>query len=146
MTCASNRLESAVVPGKGTAQETQTKVRADMKKRDLEAMSIESLWALHEQVTMILARRLSFEKRELEKRLATLGDNSLSRSNIANADEPKPRRKYPRVLPKYFNPSMPTQTWSGRGKKPRWLVGQLKAGHKLEEFRIDRHGDPRHNG
>ncbi|MEO6783436.1 MAG: H-NS family nucleoid-associated regulatory protein, partial [Bradyrhizobium sp.] len=28
------------------------------------------------------------------------------------------------------------ETWSGRGKKPRWLVSALKAGSKIEDFRI----------
>jgi DNA-binding protein H-NS len=45
-----------------------------------------------------------------------------------------PRRKYPKVLPKYCNPLVPSETWSGRGKRPRWLVAALKTGH---EFKID---------
>jgi DNA-binding protein H-NS len=48
-----------------------------------------------------------------------------------------PRRKYPRVYPKYQNPQEPSETWSGRGKTPRWLVAALKTGHKLEEFAIN---------
>ena len=48
----------------------------------------------------------------------------------------QPRRKYPKVVPKYFNPLVPMETWSGRGKQPRWLVAALQSGHKLEEFRI----------
>jgi DNA-binding protein H-NS len=45
------------------------------------------------------------------------------------------RRKYPRVLPKYRNPQT-AETWSGRGKLPRWLVAAMKMGRKMEEFRI----------
>jgi DNA-binding protein H-NS len=48
----------------------------------------------------------------------------------------RPRRKYPRVLPKYRNPQT-SETWSGRGKRPRWLVAAMKSGRKIEEFRID---------
>jgi DNA-binding protein H-NS len=47
----------------------------------------------------------------------------------------KPRRKYPRVLPKYRNPQT-SETWSGRGKLPRWLAAAMKSGRKLEDFRI----------
>jgi DNA-binding protein H-NS len=27
-------------------------------------------------------------------------------------------------------------TWTGRGKQPRWLVQALSAGHKIEEFLV----------
>jgi DNA-binding protein H-NS len=47
----------------------------------------------------------------------------------------KRRRKYPRVMPKYRNPQT-SETWSGRGKLPRWLVAAMKTGRKIEEFRI----------
>ena len=48
----------------------------------------------------------------------------------------KTRRKYPCVLPKYRNPQSPTETWSGRGKLPRWLVVATENGRRIEEFRI----------
>ena len=54
----------------------------------------------------------------------------------------KPRRKYPRVLPKYRNPQT-SETWSGRGKRPRWLVAAMKSGHKIEEFKISDGGSRR---
>lgn len=40
------------------------------------------------------------------------------------------------VQPKYRNPGSPGEMWSGRGKKPKWLEGQLAKGRKLEEFAI----------
>src|SRR5699024_3805828 len=33
----------------------------------------------------------------------------------------KTRRSTGKVPPKYFNPSNPSETWSGRGKRPRWF-------------------------
>jgi len=47
------------------------------------------------------------------------------------------RRAYPRVFPKYRNPAEPSETWAGRGKKPRWLTAQLKSGKQIDDFRID---------
>jgi DNA-binding protein H-NS len=44
------------------------------------------------------------------------------------------------VPPKYHNPDDPTQTWAGRGLKPRWLAAALKAGRKLEDFSIEATG------
>ena len=43
-----------------------------MKKIDLETMSVDDLWLLHEEVSRILSARITSEKRELEKRLAVL--------------------------------------------------------------------------
>lgn len=111
-----------------------------MRKLDLEAMDFDELWLLHEELTKILSEKITAEKLELEKRLAQL--NRVEKIGEAGAapEEPRtdraPRRKYPKVLPKYCNPSAPTETWSGRGKQPRWLVSALKSGHKLEEFKI----------
>jgi DNA-binding protein H-NS len=117
---------------------------AQVKKIDLEAMSVDDLWLLHEKISRLLSARITSEKRELEKRLAVLnrgkeaieGGDSLQSYN-ANG---KARRKYPRVFPKYRNPQVPSETWSGRGKQPRWLVAALKLGRKIEDFRIGETG------
>jgi DNA-binding protein H-NS len=111
-----------------------------MKKTNLEAMSVDDLWSLHEEISRILSTRITSEKHELEKRLAILnrGRDAIERgesSQSYNADG-KARRKYPRVFPKYRNPQMPSETWSGRGKQPRWLVAAIEAGRKIDDFKI----------
>jgi DNA-binding protein H-NS len=40
------------------------------------------------------------------------------------------------VADKYRNPKDPSQTWSGRGKRPRWLQEVLEHGGKLENFLV----------
>lgn len=35
---------------------------------------------------------------------------------------------------KYVNPNDPTQSWSGRGKKPSWLIELLEKGVNLEDL------------
>ena len=37
---------------------------------------------------------------------------------------------------KYRNPKDGSQTWTGRGRKPNWLVDAVKKGAKLESFAI----------
>jgi DNA-binding protein H-NS len=105
---------------------------------NLDSMSVDEMWQLHEDISRVLSVRLTSEKRELEKRLEQLRRDKqvptlTSMKGVARA----PRRKYPRVYPKYRNPQVPSETWSGRGKTPRWLVAALKTGHKLEEFAIN---------
>jgi DNA-binding protein H-NS len=111
-----------------------------MRKPDLNAMEFDELWHIHEELTELLSERIMAEKRELEKRLAQLNRVEVIKesgiANLASGADRAPRRKYPKVLPKYFNPLSPAETWSGRGKQPRWLVAALKTGHKLDEFKI----------
>lgn len=112
------------------------------KKLELESMSLDDLWSLHEEISGILSDRIKAEKQELEKRLAALGGGTavLVDSGAAKLSSTgKPRRKYPRVLPKYRNPQT-SETWSGRGKRPRWLVAAMKSGKRIEEFRIGEAG------
>lgn len=105
----------------------------------LESMNLDELWSLHEEISSLLADRIQAEKLELEKRLAVLHRGIASPEEQADAGSlpvAKRRRKYPRVLPKYRNPQSPSETWSGRGKLPRWLVAAIKTGKGIEEFRI----------
>jgi DNA-binding protein H-NS len=115
-----------------------------MKKLQLGTMSVDDLWSLHEEISRILSARITSEKQELEKRLAVLNSG---RGAVEGADEARPfgingkaRRRYPKVFPKYRNPQMPAETWSGRGKRPRWLVAAMKSGRKIEDFRISEAG------
>ena len=46
----------------------------------------------------------------------------------------KPGKK---VAPKYRNPANPKETWTGRGKQPRWMAALTeKGGKKPEDFLI----------
>jgi DNA-binding protein H-NS len=122
----------------------------NLNKSNLPTLSIDELWTLHEEVGVILSKKITTEKRELEKRLATLNRGSISgkvlisdkamvtQAVVQRRERQAGRRKYPPVLPKFQNPADPTETWAGRGKQPRWLVSQLKAGKKINDFLIDR--------
>jgi DNA-binding protein H-NS len=110
------------------------------KNLNLDAMSIDEMWQLYEEAGRVLSVRLTSEKRELEKRLAKLRhEKEMPQSESVGRqlkDAPRKRRRYPTVYPKYRNPNEPSETWSGRGKRPRWLTAALKTGHTIEEFVI----------
>jgi DNA-binding protein H-NS len=92
-----------------------------MKNSALKSMAIDELWELHEEITAKLARELTIKKTRLEKWLHKIG--------LA-------KRPYPKVHPKYRNPKDPAETWSGRGKQPRWLRAQLRSGKTVNDFLI----------
>jgi len=41
--------------------------------------------------------------------------------------------------PVYRNPSNSAETWSGRGRQPKWVRDALARGKRLEDLAIDRH-------
>lgn len=41
-----------------------------------------------------------------------------------------------KVAIKYVNPDNKSETWTGRGRQPRWLVAKLGKGGKVADFEI----------
>jgi DNA-binding protein H-NS len=107
---------------------------------DLLSLSVEDLWLLREQIGRLLTSKISAELAALGKRLEYLKaeDQDVARVGHQEAKRnPRVRRPYPPVRPRYQNPSNPCETWSGRGKRPRWLMAQLVEGKRLDDFRIN---------
>jgi DNA-binding protein H-NS len=105
-----------------------------MEPHDLESMSLDELWSLHELIASLLVRKIPAEKARLDQRLHQLVEPGTAPANIKKM--PHARRPYPQVFPKYRNPAEPSETWAGRGKQPRWLAAQLRSGKQLDDFRI----------
>jgi DNA-binding protein H-NS len=99
-----------------------------MKHGDLQSMSTDELWDLHERIVAELGSKMAAERDMLESRLRQL--------KVANGDMTREKRPYPKVLPRYRNPKNHEETWAGRGKQPRWLTAQLRSGKNLTDFLI----------
>jgi DNA-binding protein H-NS len=113
------------------------------KTNQLDSMSTEKLWTLYEDVRKILTVKMTDQQRDIERRLRDL--QRLNSPSVVPSNEkeqgvvkPTARRPYPKVLPNYRNPAEPSETWSGRGNRPRWLSAQIANGKTLEQFLIHR--------
>jgi DNA-binding protein H-NS len=98
-------------------------------RMNLKSMSVDKLTNLRNRVQTALGTRVAEERRRLESELAKLlrsGNGSGGGRGIARG----------KVAPKYRNPDNPSETWAGRGLKPRWLTAALKSGKKIEQFAI----------
>lgn len=112
---------------------------------ELKKLSVDELLTLRDRVTATLESRVDREQQELETRLKRLqrfrdsGGYQNGRS-IASAKKTVTRRrktaKHRKVAPKYRNPAKPSETWAGRGLRPRWLMAALKKGRRIEDFAI----------
>ena len=99
---------------------------------NLKSMSVDNLSKLREQVDAALRSKVIEERRVVQDQLGRL--ERLARSRLgARGGRGGPRDA---VAPKYRNPENPTETWAGRGLKPRWLAAALNSGKKLEDFSI----------
>lgn len=95
----------------------------------LRSMSIEKLTTLRNQVETALTTKVANERRTLQAQLDRLSRLGTGRVGFRGGSRGT-------VAPKYRNPDNPSETWAGRGLKPRWLAAALKAGGKLEDFAI----------
>jgi DNA-binding protein H-NS len=99
---------------------------------NLKSMSIDALVGLRGKIDAVLGSKVTGERRALESELAKLTrfESGGSRSKSLRFGA---RGK---VAPKFRNPENPSETWAGRGLKPRWLAAAIKSGKKLDDFRI----------
>jgi DNA-binding protein H-NS len=97
------------------------------------SMSIAKLRDLQSQVEAAISTKVSERRQELESELLKLDGHSGGARRGRPAGRGGPRAS---VAPKYRNPENPSETWAGRGLRPRWLVAAIKSGRKLEDFAI----------
>jgi DNA-binding protein H-NS len=103
------------------------------KQMQLKSMSLDKLVALRNQVEAVLSAKVVEERRTLESELSKLTrfQGGTGRSKLVLG----PGARGP-VAAKYRNPENPSETWAGRGLKPRWLALAIKSGKKQEDFLI----------
>jgi DNA-binding protein H-NS len=99
----------------------------------LKTMPIGKLQQLKSQVEAAISAKVTERRRELETELSKLAGFGGGGKAVKFAGG---GRMGP-VAPKYRNPENPTETWAGRGLKPRWLTAAIKSGKKLEDFAIE---------
>ncbi len=100
---------------------------------NLKSMTIDALIGLRGKIDAVLGSKVADERRALETELAKLSryDAAGARSKLAHG-----RGARGKVAAKYRNPEDPSETWAGRGLKPRWLAAAIKTGKKLDDFLI----------
>lgn len=101
---------------------------------DLSLMSSRDLRALQAEIDATMAEA---EKRDRQAALdaarAAAAEYGFKLETLMSA----PRRTQAGGAPaKYRNPTDPTQTWSGRGRKPFWVHEALSAGYDITDLEI----------
>lgn len=101
---------------------------------NLNDMSLKELRDLQAQVAKAVS---SFEDRKKREAIAELDERAraLGYSLAELAGTPIKTKRAP-VAAKYVNPADSSETWSGRGRKPRWFAAGLAAGKTPEDMAI----------
>ena len=100
---------------------------------DLETLSLKELKQLQKDVTAAIE---NFKDRERKKALAEVEAFARERG-LTQSDLKALLGRSKKGLPaKYANPDDPTQTWSGRGRRPRWVEAALSSGKSLDDLKI----------
>jgi len=101
--------------------------------RDLDRMSYKDLQELELKVKKAKASAQDRTRTELRDKLEAMAAAAgFKISDLFGGRGGKGRK----VAAKYANPDDPSETWTGRGRKPRWLSAKMKDGDKVEKFLI----------
>jgi DNA-binding protein H-NS len=103
------------------------------KMNGLDKMSLAKLKELRARVDKVIADRESAERTQLRKKVEEMA--AAAGLSLADLIGQAPR-KGRSVAVKYRNPKDASQTWTGRGRPPRWFADAMKKGAKKESFLV----------
>ena len=100
---------------------------------DLDSLSKDELQKLRKETERKLKdfdqRRRAEARAAAEKAIKEYG---YSLEDLVNAS----KRGGSKSVPRYRHPENPSMTWTGRGRKPGWVIAHLDGGGKIEDLAI----------
>lgn len=125
--------KTAAKPAAKPAAAPKPKITA--KSIEFDQLSLEELREIRKQADKAIE---GFEARQKQQALADMEEAARKHGfSLAQLTGGKIGKKnQPVSAPKYRNPSDATQTWTGRGRKPKWIDEAVKAGNTLESMLI----------
>lgn len=105
-----------------------------MKDAQLQKMNLKGLLELKNRVERAIQEKREQERTDLREQFRQLAaEKGIAWNEIVGSGKGKPRGPVPA---KYADPKDPANTWTGRGRMPKWLAARIKAGAKLESFKL----------
>ena len=106
-----------------------------MAKTDINGMSYAELTELETRLAGLKAEKQSQERAAIKERLTAVAKQA--GFDIHDLFGRGRGGKGAKVAPKYRNPKNPAETWTGRGRMPRWMAAATKGNKaKREDFLI----------
>lgn len=102
-----------------------------MKDAQLDKMSVKDLRELRSRIDAAIVARQVKEKAELRQKMAEMAEEAgLSLDDVLGGR--RAGKGKGSVAVKYRHPENSTLTWTGRGRRPKWLEGVSN----IEKFRV----------
>ena len=106
-----------------------------MAKTDINGMSYAELTELETRLASLKAEKQSQERAAIKERLTAVAKQA--GFDIHDLFGRGRGGKGGKVAPKYRNPKNPAETWTGRGRTPRWIAAATKGNKaKRDDFLI----------
>lgn len=103
---------------------------------DLDSLSRSELEQLRTGVDKALSTLAERERKAaLEAVESAAREHGFSLEELTGVAPLKGKRKA-KNPPKFRNPANPSETWTGRGRKPQWIKDAQDAGKDIAEFEI----------
>jgi len=100
---------------------------------DLESLNVEELLALSQNAQQLIEQKKHQRLYDAYVQFEQIAEESgCSIDDILAAGEVLEKKRNI----KYRNTQNHEETWTGRGRKPTWLVDALEAGQSLEDFEV----------
>src|SRR5437667_12811432 len=111
-------------------------IRNMARSKNIENMSFAELAAMQARIERAKAERLSADRAVLKQKIADMAkEHGFDMRELFDGRMGKGKRGKSAV--KYRDPSNAANTWTGRGRMPRWMTAATKGGKaKKEDFVI----------
>lgn len=100
----------------------------------VDKLPLAQLLDLQKRIEAAIVKRKADDARDVKEKLQALAEKS--GFSLAELFGGKRGGKRGSAAIKYRNPKDASQTWTGRGRKPNWLVDAVKKGAKIESFSV----------
>lgn len=106
---------------------------------DLSGLSLNELTSLEKKVAKAILNRKTTEKKKalatIEAKAREMGFSLSELTGAAKTRRGTVKVRIPGVA-RYANPADRSQTWTGKGRRPAWVLAALEAGKSLDDLAI----------
>lgn len=114
--------------------------RKKMNLPDISELSVAELKSLEKKIAKAIETHQVRQKKAalqaLEAKAREMGFSLADLTGEAPAPAAKKRKSPKAGVAKYRNPKDATQTWTGKGRRPGWIMDALEAGQSLDDLAI----------
>ena len=101
-----------------------------MEKKELSSMTLKQLLSLRERIEAVIEQKREEQRAEAIARIKNIAHEAgISLNELVG-------KRGRRAVVRYRDPDDPANTWTGRGRRPKWLQAALENGRDPADFAV----------